>query len=90
MVNILSHLQILKKFKIYYKGHAMNFIDKIKKVSKTELILWVSGWTVETLLVKYWVGVESWLVSVILALTLGSLVLKGLQHAPDLFVRLLD
>lgn len=51
---------------------------------KLELWFYGIGWTIETLLVKYWIGVDSWLISFLLAITVGSLVLKLLQHVPDI------
>lgn len=51
---------------------------------KIEVFLWMFVWTVETLLIKYWVGVESWFFAIILAVTLGSLVVKAIQHIPSI------
>lgn len=56
----------------------------MKTGAKLELGFYMFGWTIETLLIKYWVGVESWIISFILAVTVGSLALWCLQHVPDL------
>ena len=56
----------------------------MKTGDKIELWFYLVGWVIETLLIKYWIGVESWVVSILLAVTVGSLLLYGLQHVPDL------
>ena len=49
-----------------------------------ECIFYLVGWFIETLLIKYWIGVDSWLYAIVLAVTVGSLVLIALQHLPDI------
>lgn len=49
-----------------------------------EFLLWVFIWTVETLIIKFAFGVESWLLSVVLAVTAGSFAIWVIKHIPDL------
>lgn len=56
----------------------------MREGDKIRIGFYLFGWAVETLLIKYWIGVESWIISFILAVTVGSLLLWGLQHVPDI------
>lgn len=51
---------------------------------KTEVLLYVTAWTAETLMIKYLFGVESWLISILLVITVGSGVVWAVKHLPDL------
>jgi len=51
---------------------------------KFEFWLWVFIWTVETLIIKYGFGVESWIISVILAVTVGSFAVWMVRQLPEL------
>ena len=50
---------------------------------KFEFWLWILIWTVETLIIKYGFGVESWIISVILAVTVGSFAVWMVRHLPE-------
>ena len=51
---------------------------------KVEFWLWMFIWTIETLIIKFAFGVESWIISVILAFTVGSAVVWVIKLLPDL------
>ncbi len=46
--------------------------------------LWMFTWTIETLIIKFAFGVESWILSIILAVTVGSFAIWVIKHVPDL------
>lgn len=49
-----------------------------------EGLFWVITWIVETLLIKFWIGVDSWLIAIFLSITVGSFLVWVVKHVPDL------
>ncbi len=51
---------------------------------KVEFWLWMFIWTIETLIIKFAFGVESWILSIVLAVTVGSFAIWVIKSVPDL------
>lgn len=51
---------------------------------KIEFWIWVAVYTIETLIIKLMLGVDSWLLSILLSVTVGSFVIWLIKQAPDL------
>lgn len=49
-----------------------------------EAIFWVVMWIVETLIIKLLLGVPSWWMAILLAITVGSFVVMVMKHLPDI------